>query len=249
MAEGRLKDRVALVTGASSGIGRATAEALVREGARVAMVSRRAPELEAVRAELGGAAFAYPADVSDSDQVAAMVARVDAELDGIDVVVNCAGLVLGGPLADTADADWRAVIDSNLSGSYYVSREAGLRMAAGRGGAIVNLGSEASMQGMEGLTAYCAAKFGIIGLTKALAVELAPAVRVNAVCPGPTETPMLLGFFDSAPDPQALRDGMLSRINLNRFGDSDDVAEGILYMLTAPHATGAVLNLDGGSTL
>jgi NAD(P)-dependent dehydrogenase (short-subunit alcohol dehydrogenase family) len=248
-AVGRLQNQVALVTGGSSGIGRATAEALIGEGARVALISRREPELGAVASELGDSAFAFPADITRPDDVASMVARVDEELDGIDIVVNSAGLAIALPLAET-DADvWRAVIDTNLSGTYYIAREAGLRMVANRGGSIVNVGSEMSMQGMETLSAYCASKHGIIGLTKALACELAPTVRVNAVCPGPTETPMLNGYIDAAEDPQAVRDMTMARIRLNRFGGADELAAGILYMLTAPQATGAVLNLDGGSTL
>jgi NAD(P)-dependent dehydrogenase (short-subunit alcohol dehydrogenase family) len=247
--ERRLDNQVAVVTGASSGIGKATVEALIGEGARVAMVSRRAPELEALVEEFGEAAFAFPADITDPAEIATMIGRVDDELDGIDIVVNSAGLAVALPLAET-DADvWRNVIDTNLSGTYYVAREAGLRMVANRGGSIVNLGSEMSMQGMETLSAYCAAKHGIIGLTKALACELAPTVRVNAVCPGPTETPMLMGYIDAAPDPDAVRDMTMARIRLSRFGGADELAAGILYMLTAPQATGAVLNLDGGSTL
>jgi NAD(P)-dependent dehydrogenase (short-subunit alcohol dehydrogenase family) len=106
-----------------------------------------------------------------------------------------------------------------------------------------------SVQGMETLTAYCAAKHGIIGLSKALAAELAPTVRVNVVCPGPTDTPMLNGYIAAAEDPQAVRDLTMARVKLNRVAAADELASAILYLLGAPHATGAVLNLDGGSTL
>jgi NAD(P)-dependent dehydrogenase (short-subunit alcohol dehydrogenase family) len=114
-----------------------------------------------------------------------MVGRVDVELGGIDLVVNCAGLAVALPLEQLDATVWQSVIDVNLSGTFYVAREAALRMVAGRGGVTITIGSEMSVMGMETLSAYCAAKAGIIGLTKALAAELAPHVRVNAVCPAP----------------------------------------------------------------
>lgn len=246
---GRLSGRSALVTGASSGIGEATARALVNEGARVAIVSRREAELAAIADGLNGSAHVYAADITQADEVADVVGRADADLDGIDIVVNSAGIAIALPLDETTPDVWRNVIDVNLSGTFYVAREAGLRMLANGGGTIVNIGSEMSVQGMQTLTAYCAAKHGIIGLTKALAAELAPTVRVNAVCPGPTDTPMLNGYVDAAEDPQAVWDMTLARVRLSRVAKAEEMAAGIMYLITAPHATGAVLNLDGGSTL
>jgi len=244
-----LAGKTALVTGASSGIGNVTAQALAQRGVRVAVTGRREPELDALVDELGEGALSIPADLTDPEQAAALVDRADRELDGLDIVVNSAGLAIALPLAET-DADvWRQVIDINLSGSFYVAREAGLRMAEGRGGAIVNIGSEMSVKGMETLSAYCASKWGLIGLTKALACELAPKVRVNAVCPGPTETAMMRGYFAAADDPQAVEEMTRSRIRLDRIAAPEEQAAAILYLVTAPQATGAVLNLDGGSTL
>ena len=244
-----LAGKTALVTGASSGIGNVTAQALAQRGVRVAATGRREAELDTLVDELGEGALSIPADLTDPQQAAAVVERVDRELDGIDIVVNSAGLAIALPLAET-DADvWRQVIDINLSASFYIAREAGLRMAAGRGGAIVNIGSEMSVQGMETLTAYCASKWGLIGLTKALACELAPKVRVNAVCPGPTETAMMRGYFEAADDPQAVEAMTRARIRLDRIAAPEEQTAAILYLLTAPQATGAVLNLDGGSTL
>lgn len=246
---GRLTGRSALVTGASSGIGEATARALVHEGARVAIVSRREAELTAIADGLNGSARVYVADITHADEVADVVARADADLDGIDIVVNSAGIAIALPLEETTPDVWRNVLDVNLSGTFYVAREAGLRMLANGGGTIVNIGSEMSVQGMQTLSAYCAAKHGIIGLTKALAAELAPTVRVNAVCPGPTDTPMLNGYIDAADDPKAVWDMTLARVRLSRVAKAEEMAAGIMYLITAPHATGAVLNLDGGSTL
>jgi NAD(P)-dependent dehydrogenase (short-subunit alcohol dehydrogenase family) len=244
-----LAGKTALVTGASSGIGNVTAQALAQRGVRVAVTGRREAELDALVDELGDDALSIPADLTDPEQAANVVERADRELGGLDIVINSAGLAIALPLAET-DADvWRQVIDINLSGSFYVAREAGLRMLAGRGGTIVNIGSEMSMQGMETLTAYCAAKHGLIGLTKALACELAPTVRVNAVCPGPTETAMMRGYFAAADDPRAVEEMTRARIRLDRIAAPEEQAAAILFLITAPQATGAVLNLDGGSTL
>jgi NAD(P)-dependent dehydrogenase (short-subunit alcohol dehydrogenase family) len=250
-AEGRMSGRTAVITGASSGIGEATARLFAAEGAKVALVSRRGEVLERIADEIGGdGVYALAADITDPDDVEAMVARADAEMDGIDVVVNCAGLAIALPLAATDAAVWRSVIDTNLSGSYYVAREVGLRMVAARGGSIVNVGSEMSMMGMQTLVAYCAAKWGLIGMTKALAAELAPTVRVNAICPGPTSTPMFHGYCDSAPDPEAVYEATVARIRLGTVATAESVAEGILYLTAnAPFATGATLNLDGGTTI
>ena len=244
-----LAGKTALVTGASSGIGNVTAQALAQRGVRVAVTGRREDELDALVEEIGEGALSIPADITDPEQATSLVDRADRELDGIDMVVNSAGLAIALPLAET-DADvWRQVIDINLSASFYVAREAGLRMAAGRGGTIVNIGSEMSVQGMETLTAYCASKWGLIGLTKAMACELAPKVRVSAVCPGPTETAMMRGYFEAADDPKAVEEMTLARIRTDRIAAPEEQAAAILYLLTAPQATGAVLNLDGGSTL
>jgi len=244
-----LAGKNALVTGASSGIGEATVRALVTQGAQVAMVSRREAEMTTIAKQLNGSAHVYPADITQSDEVADIVGRVSAELDGIDIVVNSAAIAIALPLAETDPSVWRTVIDVNLSGTFYIAREAGLRMLENRGGVIINIGSEMSVQGMETLSAYCAAKWGIIGLTKALACELAPTVRVNAMCPGPTDTPMYNNYVADSPDPEAVREMTLARIRLSRVPHPDEMAAAILYLISAPHATGAVLNLDGGSTL
>ena len=143
------------------------------------------------------------------------------------------------------------MIDVNLSGSFYVARAAGLRMvASGRGGSIVNLGSELSVLGMGMFVAYCTSKAGLLGLTKALAAKLAPHVRVNAVCPGPVETPMMWGAHDAQTDPEAAYAHTRGRVPLGRFGKPEEVAEAIVWLgLDATLATGAILHLDGGTTV
>jgi NAD(P)-dependent dehydrogenase (short-subunit alcohol dehydrogenase family) len=245
----RLAGKHAIVTGASSGIGEAAARAFVREGARVALVARRANVLERLSSELGEAAFAYPADVSQPLQVAAMIDATIARLGGLDVVVNSAGISKPASLDELGSERWREVIDTNLSGCYYVCREAGLRMRAAGGGAIVNVASESSLMGEPMYVAYCASKGGVLALTKALAAELAPTVRVNAVCPGSVDTPMLREDFASLPDPAFAMEATKRRIPLRRFATPEEVAAAIVYLAAeATFATGLGLNLDGGTT-
>jgi NAD(P)-dependent dehydrogenase (short-subunit alcohol dehydrogenase family) len=245
-----LDGRVALITGASSGIGAATARAFVREGARVALVARRPEPLDAVAGELGDAAIAIPADVADPDQVRDAVDRAEDRLGRLDIAVNSAGVAWPVALDKLDPAAWRAVIDVNLSGSFYIAREAGLRMARRGGGDIVNVGSELSVMGMSWYVAYCASKAGVLGLTRALAAELAPAVRVNAICPGPVDTPMLDAEFETFGDADQARADTVQRVPLKRLAAAEEVAAGIVY-LVAPttFATGTALALDGGTTM
>lgn len=251
MAElGRLDGQRALITGASSGIGAATAHAFVREGARVALLARRAQPLEQLAAELGGERIVTSTtDVADPAAVSGAVRDVAESLGGLEIVVNSAGIAKPLALPDLDAQAWQETIDINLSGSFYVAREAGLLMMRAGGGVIINIGSELSVLGMAMYVAYCASKAGVIGLTKALAAELAPKVRVNAVLPGPVDTPMLDAEFRTFPDPQAAHDSTIERVPLKRLATSEEVAEAILYLCAAPYATGATLELDGGSTI
>jgi 2-hydroxycyclohexanecarboxyl-CoA dehydrogenase len=166
----------ALVTGAASGIGAATAEALEARGYRVA------------RVDLSGE---HAADVADSAAVSAVVDRVEAELGPVSVLVNCAGIAQEIPLLEITDRDWQRMLHVHLGGTYNTCRALGPRMRRRRRGAIVNISSELALTGSETMPHYCAAKGAIVGLTKALALELAPYVRVNSVAPGPTDTPLL----------------------------------------------------------
>jgi 3-oxoacyl-[acyl-carrier protein] reductase len=245
---GRLDGKRAVITGASSGIGEAAARLFVSEGARVALVARRAQRLEAIASELAPAAVAVPGDVSDPEQAKAAVHRAVSKFDGLDVVVSCAGISRPLSLAFTDAGAWKETIDVNLSGTFFVAKESGLRMRAAGGGVIVNVGSELSFIGMPLFAAYCASKAGVLGLTRALAAELAPTVRVNAICPGPVDTPMLQQEFDLAADPEAERAAMVDRVPLRRIASSLEAAEAILDLALMPFATGVALQLDGGTT-
>ena len=246
----RLAGRHALITGASSGVGAAVARMFVREGAKVALVARRRAVLDDLAAELGEHAVAVPADVTKPDEVTAAVQQAVAGLGGLNIVVNSAGAAAPISLDDLDPAAWREAIDVNLSGSFYVAREAARWMMAADGGTIVNVGSELSFRGAALYVAYCASKAGITGLTRALAAELAPKVTVNAVCPGPIDTPMLHGEFALFPDPKRAYESTVAQIPLKRLASVDEVAAAILFLAAdAPYATGSLFSLDGGLTI
>jgi NAD(P)-dependent dehydrogenase (short-subunit alcohol dehydrogenase family) len=213
-------------------------------------VARRREVLERLAAELGEDAVAVPADVTRPDHVAAAVQQAVARLGGLDIVVNSAGVAAPIGLDDLDPAAWQQTIDVNLSGSFYVAREAARWMMAADGGTIVNVGSELSFRGVALYVAYCASKAGIIGLTRALAAELAPKVTVNAVCPGPIDTPMLHGEFALFPDPKGAYESTVAQVPLKRLATADEVAAAILFLAAeAPYATGSLFSLDGGITI
>lgn len=242
-----LTGQVALVTGGGSGIGASTARLLLARGASVAVFGRR---LDALEATIAGhdRASAHVVDVSVATQVEQGLREVVERHGAPTIVVNAAGI--DGPVAlgDLTPELWDQQIAINLSGSFYVARAAALAMADG--GAIVNLGSELSFLGMGLYVHYCASKFGVIGLTKALAMELAPRkITVNAVCPGPVDTPMMDAELEWFPDPVATRAGAIDRVPLKRFATPDEVAETIVFVATSmPFATGSSISLDGGTT-
>lgn len=248
--EGRsLNGARVLVTGASSGVGLETARRFAAEGAVVALFARRGDVLAEVADELGDSAHAFPVDVTAPEAVARAVADVVDELGGVDVVVNAAGAVVPAAL-DQLDAGlWQQVIDINLNGTFYVCREAALHMKENGGGVIVNVGSDLASNGYPEFAHYCAAKAGVVGLTKALAAELAPAIRVNVVCPGPIDTPMMAGELALTDDPAAARAAAIESVALKRFMHPGEVVDAIRFLaVDAPFATGAVLPLDAGAT-
>ncbi len=240
----------ALVTGASSGIGAATARRFVAEGGRVALVARRPDPLNELADELGSSTIAIQGDVSSPAQVATAVEQASAWLGGLDAVVNAAGVSHPLDLPRLGPEEWDSVIAINLSGTFHVAREAGLRMSREGGGAIVNIGSELAITAQPKMVAYCASKAGVLGLTRALAMELAPAVRVNAICPGGVQTPMLDAEFELEADPAGARQETVRRTPLGRIANPDEIAAAILFLiLDAPFATGSAFHVDGGTTI
>jgi NAD(P)-dependent dehydrogenase (short-subunit alcohol dehydrogenase family) len=251
-----MSGKVALITGASSGIGRATAEAFAAKGARVALAARREDELAALVAEIearGGQAIAIKTDVSVATDVERMVARAIEVFGRIDYVVNAAGIEGTFTLiSDLDEEEWDRVLDINLKGTFLCLKyEARAMLAGGRGGAIVNVGSVNSFLGFPSGSAYVASKHGLIGLTSSVSAELAPqGIRVNLVCPGIIDTPMhrrLRGIIGDA-----LYDTVMQQsVHTRRLGRPEEIAQAILFLCSdeASYVTGTTLTPDGGFTL
>jgi NAD(P)-dependent dehydrogenase (short-subunit alcohol dehydrogenase family) len=236
-----LTGQVAVVTGASGGLGRASARALGRAGASLVLIGRSEARLADVAAETGGTARAC--DVTDAAAVRAAL----AEPERVDVLVTCAGGNRPQPFLDVgeADLDWSMAL--NVRGAFLAAQAAARRMAERRGGAIVHVTSQMGHVGAAGRSVYCAAKHAVEGLVKATAVELAPlGIRVNAVAPTFVDTPMTAPFLR---DPQE-RASVLARIPLGRLGEPDEVAAAVLFAASpaASLMTGASLVVDGGWT-
>lgn len=238
-----------LVTGATSGVGEATAKMFAARGARVALLGRRVGELQRVADDIDGGAYQVVTDVADAESVRNGVRGAIHSLGGLDVAVNAAGVAGFAALEDLDEHRWREALDTNLSGTFYVAREAGLHLRRTGGGAIVNVASDLATMGVAGLAHYCAAKAGVVGLTKALALELAPHVRVNAVCPGPIDTPMLRAGLESEPDPLLALQQKENTVPLNRLADPEEVAAAIYFLaVDATFATGTSMAFDGGTS-
>jgi NAD(P)-dependent dehydrogenase (short-subunit alcohol dehydrogenase family) len=245
----RMDGKVVIVTGAGSGIGRATALRLAAEGARVASADRayaQAEETAETVRKAGGEALALDVDVTDEAACAAMVADTRARWGRLTTLVNAAGVRAEGRDPAPPPAEWQRVLDVNLTGTYLPSRAAIAALRAGPGGAIINIASIYGLVGGSLSPAYAASKGGVVNLTRTMALELAPAVRVNCVCPGVIETPMTAPMLK---DP-AWRDGMLRRHPIGRFGRPEEVAAAILYLASdeAAFVTGVALPVDGGYT-
>ncbi|KPQ22278.1 MAG: 3-oxoacyl-[acyl-carrier protein] reductase [Porphyrobacter sp. HL-46] len=245
--------KVAIVTGASSGIGEATARILANRGATVVLAARREDDIAAhagaIRAA-GGKASHMRTDVADAGDVEAMVARTVATYGRLDIAVNNAGIgETVVPIVDMADADWDAVIDTNLRGNFLcLKHQARAMLAAGNGGAIVNVGSVNSFLGCAAFAHYCASKSAQIGLTSSASAELAPqGIRVNLVCPGIIDTPLHRRARTKFGD--AVYDELIERrIHLKRAGQPDEIARAIAFLASdeASFITGTTLTADGG---
>lgn len=241
-----LNGKVAIVTGASRGIGRAVALALAGEGASVVASGRSAEALEQLAGEIraeGGAALAVPGDVASSADADLLVERAVAAYGRVDILVNNAGITRDGLLLRMKDEDWEAVLDTNLKGAFFCTRAAARIMSKQRAGRIINVSSVVGEMGNAGQANYCASKAGLLGLTKATARELARRnVTVNAITPGFIVTDMT----DNLPD--KVKEELAAQIPLGRFGTVEEIAHSILFLASdrAGYITGQVLGINGG---
>jgi 2-hydroxycyclohexanecarboxyl-CoA dehydrogenase len=243
----RLEGRTALVTGAAGGIGSATCRRLAAEGAAVAVTDLNLEGAHEVAAEIGGRA--YELDVRSTDSIRSAVEGAEADLGPLDVLVNNAGYDEFGFFVHTDEAMWDRVIGVNLRGVIAVTHVVLPGMQERRGGRIVNVASEAGRAGSAGSAVYSAAKAGVIGFTKALAQENGRFnITVNAIAPGPIETPLLMAAKQLGEIGDRVIDGMVSKTVLRRLGQPEEVAAAIAYLASddASYVTGQSLGVSGG---
>lgn len=241
-----LSGKSALVTGASGGLGGAIARALHGQGAAVALSGTRRDALDALAGELGDRAHVLPCDLSDAEAVAALVGQARDAMGALDILVNNAGLTRDGLALRMKDDDWAAVIEVNLSAAFRLSRGALRGMMKQRWGRIVNITSVVGVTGNPGQANYAASKAGLIGMTKAIAAEVAGrGITVNCLAPGMIDTAMTQALSDDQ------REALRARIPAGRLGEAADIAAGAVYLASAEAAyvTGQTLHINGGMAM
>jgi len=238
-----LKDKRVLITGGAGGIGTATAARFLEEGARVVVMDRDETALRRIKRELPALSYGVQVDVSDVDDVARAFAELDDLMGGADVLINNAGISIRHRFMDVTPQEWRAVMAVNLDGVFYVAQQAARRMLAGSGGVILNMGSTNGLMGYHHYADYNASKAGVIELTRSMALELAPTVRVNAVCPGFILTPMQEAEYTIE-----MRRAFASKLPLDKLGRPADVGALFAFLASddAAFITGQCFVIDGG---
>jgi NAD(P)-dependent dehydrogenase (short-subunit alcohol dehydrogenase family) len=250
---GRLQGRVAVVTGGSSGLGRAGALRFAQEGARVAIGSLQPDEGAAVVTEIeaaGSEATFRKADVRQPDDVAALIADTEKRWGRIDVLYASAGVMTTGTAEETSEEDFLLNVDVNLGGCFRLAKFGIPALARAGGGSVILTASELGLVGASRAAAYCASKGGVVNLARALAIDAAPQhVRVNALCPGPIDTPMMQGWYQTG-DPAELERIQVTPLLLKRIGRPPEIADAALFLATdaSSFMTGATLVVDGGAT-
>jgi NAD(P)-dependent dehydrogenase (short-subunit alcohol dehydrogenase family) len=250
----RLQNKVCIVTGGGSGIGRATCLVFAREGARLAVADKRkaaAQEVQEECAKLGARAIAVEADVAKSADARRMVEETVKAYGRLDVLVNNAGYGIAGSVVETDEQAWEDLMSVNVRGVFLCSKFAIPAMKAGGGGAIVNTASTVASVGIANRAAYCASKGAVAALTRAIAMDhVADNIRCNAVAPGTIDTPYFNEILRKMPDAADVRRKLEGRQMMGRLGKPDEIAAGMLFLASdeSSFATGSILTLDGGWT-
>jgi NAD(P)-dependent dehydrogenase (short-subunit alcohol dehydrogenase family) len=254
VGSGRLQGKVAVITGASSGLGRAGAIRFAAEGARVVASSNQQDEGKKVVRQIedqGGAAIFVHCDVTSPDDVQALIAAAEQTYGAVHVLYASAGVMPTGTAPETSEDDWRLAIEVNLGGAFRLAKFGIPALQRAGGGSIILTASELGLVGASRSAAYCAAKGGVVNLTRALAVDCGPlGIRVNCLCPGPIETPMLRDWLNAAPDPAKAERVQTTPVLLGRIGRPEEIAEAALHLASdaSSYATGSVTVVDGGAT-
>lgn len=238
-----LKDKRVFITGGARGIGEATAARFLEEGAQVVVLDKNKERCSRLAQEMQGLKGTIVADVSDPNEVSHAFEKLDDVLNGLDVLINNAGISIRHSFLDVDPKDWLEVMEVNLNGVFYVAQQAARRMLKGNGGVILNMGSTNGLMGYPYYSAYNASKAGVIELTRSMALELAPEVRVNAVCPGYILTAMQKAEYT----PEMLR-ACESKVPLGRLGKPKEIAALFAFLASdeAKFITGQCLVIDGG---
>lgn len=250
----RLDGRVAVVTGASSGIGAAIVHEFAIAGAAVVAAARRIDAGHAVVDRVtaaGGVASFVATDVRDAGQVERLIAMAESLHGRVDILVSNAGIMANGTAESTSLELWREVMATNLDGAFHLARSGIPALRRGGGGSVIVIASELGLVGARETVAYCAAKGGLINMVRAISLDCAPeGIRVNALCPGPIDTPMLRSWLDGAEDPVALEQAQLRPIPLGRWGRPEEIARSARFLASeaGSYLSGSVVVVDGGAT-
>lgn len=247
----RLKDKVCLITGGGSGIGRATCQLFAREGAKVVVADLSLPAAQAVAQQIGHPAIAMEVDVAQSASVRSMIEATVRALGHLDVLINNAGYGIPGSVTETSEDDWDKLMAVNVNGVFYGCKYAIPVMKQQGGGVIVSTASIVAIVGIRNRAAYCASKGAVAALTRAMALDhVADNIRVNCVAPGTIDSPYFEDLFRKSERPQELRRELEARQAMNRLGRPEEIANAFLFLASddSSFCTGSMLTVDGGMT-
>jgi len=251
----RLRNKVAVITGAGSGIGRTTALLFSEEGAKVAIVEidkEKGQDTVDMITRKGQEALLVSTNIADPSQVKSMVTKVIEAYGKMNILVNNAGLYLQGDVINTNEEEWDKIMAVNLRAAFLCCKYCIPQMIQSGGGVVINVSSEAGIVAIKNQVAYNVSKAGLISLTKSIALDFASQnIRANCVCPGTTETPLVASALAKQADPEGARRELEKVRPANRLGNPEEIAYGILYLASdeSPYATGSVLSIDGGYTV